>query len=705
MPDQGPGAGVERASDFSTSVARWDAELRAAEKVYEKWRKDAKRISDRYTLEKRRKSTVAGQDELIGDFNILHSNVQTMQPAIFGKEPVPVVSRRHADRDPIGRIAAEVLERAVKTEMEGDGFDVTMGMVTQDLLLVGRGVAWVRYMPDIRELPDGEEVVAGARTPMDYVNWGNFLHSPKETWAEVASDGWVARAVSMTRDQGLQRFGEVFKEVPLGETGPGMEDKELSEDMREVIGRARVWEVWDMATRRAIWICREYQDRVLDEQDDPLSLKGFFPCAMPAFGTKSNMRLVPTPDYLQYEKLADELDEQTAKISILTSALRVRGVYPQAMEGIGRLLEEDDEGNKLIGITNWAAFEGRQLEEIVKFLPLKQIAEALVALYDARARTKETLYEVSGLSDIMRGQVDPREKLGQSRLKGQFASQRLQAKIQTIERCARDTIAIKAEIMAEHYPPDLLRELSGFDFLPEVEELPPHLSEMLFEQAIQLLRNDKLRGFRIDVETNSTILVDDEEEKQKRIEFLESFGTFIERSLPLAMQVPETAPMLLDMLKFVARSFRAGRQLEASIEQMVEQIKQKLDAPPEEPQPDPAAEAEAAKAQQQMELEQQKGQIEIQSAQAKAQSEMQVTQANAQATMMAAQAKVQQLREKTAADQEKAQIDAQMAEAEIELKIAEMDIEREKLAMDLEAQRQQALIAIATPQPGGTETK
>ena len=733
MADTGPGYGVERPSDFGTSVARWDAELKASEKVTEQWRKDSKRISERYTLESRKGAGGGWYDDetLVGDFNILHSNVQTMMPAIFGQEPIPVVMRRHADRDPIGRLAAEILERALKTELEGDTFDVTMNSVTQDLLLCGRGVPWVRYVPDLVEV-EGQETLAGAKTPIDYVLWTDFLHAPKANWSEVTNDGWVARRVSMTRDQGLQRFGEIFREVPLGEAGPGMERKELTDDEQEVIGRASVWEIWDMATRSVIWICRDYQDKVLDQREDPLSLENFFPCPMPAFGTMSNMKLVPTPDYLQYEKLANELDDQTQRISILTSALRVAGIYDQSMEGLGRLLADDEtDKNVMIPVTNYAAIQNRGIDGVVQFLPLQAIAEALIGLYDARDRTKQVLYEVSGLSDIMRGQVDPREKLGQSRLKGQFASQRLQSKIKTIERCSRDALAIKAEIMAEHYPPDMLRNLSGFDFMPEVEQLreqqaaeqeaaqaqweeqamqaqqqgmppppppqmPPDMVEEGFQQAVALLKDEKTRGFRIDIETNSTVLIDDDEEKQRRIEFIESSGNFLERALPVAMQVPQLAPLMMDMLMFSVRGFRAGRQLESAFEQAIEQLKQQAQQPPEEPQPDPAAEAQMQAAQQQMQLDQQKGQVEMAVTQAKAQGEIQTTQAQTQAKMIEAQGKIREAEAKAQGEREKAEIDQALTAAEIETKIMELDIEREKLTMQIEAQRQQALLGIAT---------
>ena len=86
-----------------------------------------------------------------------------MMPAVFGREPIPMVFRRHADRDPVGRIAAQILERALKTELEHDYFEDTMKSVTQDVLLCGRGVTWVRFEPHFAEGAGGADPGDGRR--------------------------------------------------------------------------------------------------------------------------------------------------------------------------------------------------------------------------------------------------------------------------------------------------------------------------------------------------------------------------------------------------------------------------------------------------------------------------------------------------------------------------------------------------------------
>ena len=689
MTDGAAGPGVERPADFQSTVARWDAELKSAERATEQWRTDARRIANRYILEGRRVGGSGGDDFLRPsnrEFNILHSNIQTLLPAVFGQEPVAVARRRHRDSDPVGRVAAEIMERALKTEMEGDRFYDTMRRVTQDLLLVARGVSWVRFKPTIVNEDNPSDPknplkrVVAVRTPIDYVVWLDFLHAPKNTWAEVAEAGWVARRVSMTRDEGIARFGEVFSQVPLSDDRDS--DENDAAEIREVIGKANVWEIWDASTRTAIWLCRDYADSVLDERSDPLGLDEFFPCPCPAFGSLPNNKLVPTPDYLQYENLADQLDQQTYRIGVLVDAVRVTGVYDATLEGIGRMLEDDTvDKNQLIGIENFDALTGRTMEDVVKFLPLKDIVAAIIALYDARERTKQVLYEVSGLSDILRGNVDNKyEKLGQSRIKGQFASQRIQHKSRTIEECARDTIRIKAEIMVEHYDPSFLRQLSGFDFIPEIAELREKgeegaaVAERLFDAAITLLKNEKMRGFRIDVETNSTVVTDDDSEKEGRVEFLRAAGEFLERALPIGLQVPALVPLVGDMLLFSVRGFRAGRQLESAFEEAVEALKAQAGAAAG--QGDPAGDGERQKAQ----------------------AEADKIQAQTQAATQKAQIDMARTRMKAEADLKKIEAEIVATEAELEATLAEVEAKKAALTEETEARRQAALIDVAKTQ-------
>ena len=269
-----------------------------------------------------------------------------------------------------------------------------------------------------------------------------------------------------------------------------------------------------------------------------------------------------------------------------------------------------------------------------------------------------------------------------------------------IEMVVRDTLRIQAEILCERFAPDKLRELSGFDFMPEVINIREQAGEqgdqfvdMAFEAVAKLLKDEKTRGFRLDIETDSTAAADQDAEKERRVEFLTAVGGFMQQSLEVAQVAPQMVPLMGEMLLFGVRGFRAGRPLESAIEDMVRQSKQQQEQQQGEEQPDPAAEAEAAKAQAEGEKAQadsQGAQIKLQAAQGKAQTDQQ----GAQIKLATSQTKAQVDQQKMIAELEQSQLQLQVA-----LKKAEADIE--KLEIERTVARQKALTAVAA---GGNDS-
>ncbi len=166
--------------------------------------------------------------------------------------------------------------------------------------------------------------------------------------------------------------------------------------------------------------------------------------------------------------------------------------------------------------------------------------------------------------------------------------------------------------------------------MPETPEQKEQRKVELIASAIALLRQDKLRGFRIDIETDSTVQGDAQMEKAQRIEFVEGVTKFIEAAGQVAQTLPEFTPLAAKMLGFAVRGFRVGRDLESAIEDFCDSVeqkaKQKENTPP---QPTPEmieAQAKAALAQHQIQSESQQNQID----QMKAQAEVQAQQVEAQ---------------------------------------------------------------------------
>lgn len=590
----------------------WTVALELAKKDQEKFILRGEKIVKRYRDERGEVDETTAYKK----YNILWSNIRTLFPAVYAKKPKAQVERRYKDSDPAARAASMIIERSLQYEIDHyPDYDAALRGAVLDRLLPGRGVAWIRFEAGDQITDD----VQGSRklecTPTDYVFWKDFRHSPARTWEEVT---WVARLVYMTDDEGKARFGDAWKNIPLTHEPVGLDDGVNSGDA-DAMKKAKVWEIWDKSTLKVYWKA-EGVEALLDERDDPLGLDGFFPCPKPLFATMSSDTLVPIPDYAEYQDQATELDELTQRIAMLVKAVKVVGVYDASQTGVQRMLQEGTD-NTLIPVDTWAAFgEKGGLKGVVDFLPIDMVITALNELYKAREACKQVIYEVTGLSDIIRGASVASETATAQQIKSQYASLRLKEMQTDVARFATDLLQMKAQIMCDLYAPETLIEMSGIALTGD---------EALIPKAMELIKNESLRNYRIEIATDSMVELDEQEEKAARTEYITAVGTFLRESVQAP---PELRPVLGEMLMFLSRAFKAGRPVESALEQALAQMSQ-----PKPPQPSP----EEQKLQAETQLEQQRMQAEQQAEAQRMQIEQQREVARAQADMAIEQARMQ----------------------------------------------------------------
>jgi hypothetical protein len=640
---------------------KWLAELKLAKREDEKFIERGDRIIRRYRDDRKNFTTYGRR------FNILWSNIQTMMPALYGKTPRAEVSRRWKDSDPVGRTASVIIERCLQYEIDKGDFDASMRLAILDRLLPGRGTVWVRF--EEKELAQPVDALPGEEggeaqvmpnapykyecTPVDYVFWKDVRYSPARCWDEVT---WIARRVYMSQEDGIKRFGEDFKQVPLTHEPVGLDEMEkMGVEGLDDMKKAVVWEIWSKTTKQVFWVSEGYS-KTLDIKDDPLGLDSFWPCPKPLFATQTTETLVPIPDYSLYQDQAEEIDMLTNRIAKLVEAVKVVGVYDASQQSVQRMLSEGVD-NQLISVDTWAAFaEKGGLKGVVDFMPLDSVLQALRECYAAREQAKQVVYEITGISDIIRGSTIASETAAAQQIKSQYASLRIKPRQTEVAQFASEVLRIKAQIMCDFYAPQTLVEMSG---------IMGTMDAQYAEQAIMLLKSEPARGFRIEVASDSLVEMDEATEKQSRIEFLGAVGQFMDRALPVTQQVPELAPLMGEMLMFGVRAFKGGRMMESAFDEAMAKLN--APKPPEQPQPDP----EQMKAEAMMQVEQGKMQLE----QAKIQTQGQIEQFKAQQAKELEQMRQEyesareQVRQE--AETQRLQMKAQI-EAETKLQIAEM---------------------------------
>ena len=664
----------------------WYKTIMGYERSYKRWEARVDRIVKKYKDDSRYDRNPNAR------FNILWSNVQTIQPAIFARLPRPDVSRRFRDNDPIGRVASMMLERALEFEIEHYGdYKSAMNNAVLDRLLGGRGVAWVRYEPHIvgeGEPDDGLEVTEDADEaetemgmenedqerieyeccPVDYVHWRDFGHTIARTWEEVTA---VWRRVYMSRPALVERFGEdLGYQIPL-DTKP--DDLKQSYKSDDGVYEAVIYEVWDKETGKVLWISKSL-GKIVDERDDPLGLENFWPCPKPLYATLTTDSLEPIPDFTIYQDQARELDVLCDRIDGLINALKVRGVYDASASELQRLFSEG-ENTTMIPVSNWMAFAEKQgMKGAIDLVDLTPFASALMSCYQAMEQVKGQIYELMGIADIQRGQTDPSETLGAQIIKSNNAAGRLKTQQHAVVDFATSLLSIKAQIICNHFTDDTLVKISGAMQLSDQDKA-------LIPQAIQLLRDECAKNFRIEVTSDSMIYQDEQQEKQDRMAFLQAVGGFFQQAVPLVQSQPELAPMAIEMLKFGVTAFKAGKQLEGIIDETADKLRQQ--AKQAEGQPKPPT-PEVQKMQMQMQIEQAKMQASQASEQAKAQAEAQKLQMESQLEQQKMQMQMQLEKAKQEYQAQENQLKFQLEnernqrEAQFTAQIEQMKIESSK---------------------------
>jgi hypothetical protein len=629
----------------------WRMEIESARKFEREWRREGVAIVERY----RGNRSPDDSNSYLAlprqkQFNILWSNTETLKSAILSATPEPVVRRRFLDKDPVGRAASEVLERALSFLVEDTDFDDSVGAARDDMLLPGRGTVRVVYEADFDRVDvppivdafgmavvdedgapvyaEGVEVdedggyveeIGDQRVYLGYIYWQDVLISPARRWDDVR---WIAIRHRMTRAELRERFGTEGIHIPLtNEALPGDEAIPLKKDPndQQVIKRATVWEIWDHTNKRQVWMADGASD-VLLEEDDPLGLDGFFPIPKPLLSITTTDTMVPVPEFMIYKAQADELDRVTSRISSLIEALKVRGLYAGTIKAFEDLLSDGDE-NKLYPLEDWQALlDGGGLDRMIAYLPIEKIAQVVAGLVNYREQLKQEIFELTGMSDLIRGSSNPSETATAQKLKSSFGMMRMTPRQRPMQEFIRGGLRLLAEIVSEHFTQKNLLRMTGLD-LPDQEKkmqaqmqaqaaqaqqqpVPDEVTQILesptWEDVIALLRRERLREFRISVSTESMVSADQEADKQNITEFMKVSTDFLTATIQMAQVAPETANLNLEIYKFAARRFKASRELESVIDDTAEQIssrvRQQMNAPPQPSPEQIRAQAEEKKA-------------------------------------------------------------------------------------------------------------
>jgi len=617
----------------------WLAQIEFATKKVKQWRARGDQIVRRYKNKKQEISSSAptvamGQKRM----NFVWANVQTQKPILYANTPKPNVTRRNKDKDPVGRWAAIVLERVLANTLDMQDFDHVLNQDIENLLLPGYACSMVEYIPQV----EGDQV-GWQEARLRYVHWKDQLTNPARFWQEVWWWGYVSY---LTRDEVKKAYGQkIGALIAL--------DHKASKDADDSMSKATVWCIWDSKQKKVIHISTGYTSGPLGVYDPPVNFEDFFPIPRPLFATTATDSTIPIPDLDQYQDQVDEIDMYTQRIYVLGRSLRVRGLYPADMSSVKQMMDNANDAD-MIPIENWAMLGERGGgQNLVAWFPVEQIVKVLVQCHENRDKAIQSMYEVTGISDIIRGQSDPNETLGAQQLKSQFSGVRIRERQRDVQRYSRQILRHMASIIGQHFELPVIQKMSGVPLMTQQqvqmvqqgaqvwqqynqiaqqaqqmgqppppppgipqpdEDMIEQAQEPTWEMVMSLLRDEKLRGFVIDVETDSTIEADQMQQQQKAEQFLTAVTQYCAAWAQILPVAPDLADLAGEMLISAARLFKMGDTLETVIEEAVEKLEKKAEMPPP---PNPQMQADQMKAQ----ADVQTAQIGTQTAQIKAHAE------------------------------------------------------------------------------------
>lgn len=607
--------------DAQTPVQIWLAEIQSALRREKAFRKVGKRVVKLYEAGASNEAEAAQTP-----FNILYSNTDTLLPALYNAVPRPVVQRRYKDESPLGKEAAKVGQRLLEFQLEAsdpeyESFDDLMQLSVLQALVPGRGVVQFKYEAsfeketslddadtigqDAEEFDEIEasetatgdpsaphqfESVSGEDVVAEGCPWDYFIHGYARTWKEVP---WAAFRYDMTKEELVKNFGEIAAAIEI-EADENDSEPSFDGENKRRLPSVEVWKIWDKSSKKVLFVSECYRDGFLKEVDDPLGLSGFFPFPEPLTFFPKLSSLTPTALYVQYESQAEELNVVTTRIKSLTKAMKIRGGYDSTIQEVERILTSDD--NTLIPLENIAALgDQRGIDKAVFFIPIEKYFPVLQQLLAQRQAIKQVIYEITGVSDILRGASVASETATAQNIKNQWGTLRLKRMQKRVARYACDCLRLILEISVKHFSVETIRQMTGLPYPTRAEQQqaqaamqelqvagaasgqpvqpPPELAKVLgtptWEDILEVLRNDLQRAYKIDIQTNSTVDAEATEDKANIAEFMNALAQFFNAIAPAVQAGALPFEAAKTLLLAIVRRFRFGPEVEDELLKMV----------------------------------------------------------------------------------------------------------------------------------------
>lgn len=549
-------------------------------------------------------------------FPLFWSSIKNLQPAYYARTPETVARRMYESEDHVARVACLILERLSKYSMSQYPIDDAMIHATLDFLIADKATARI-YLEEIREKfteeiqvylvaegsyidansgevipedaeialqPDGitytakveREQLVKVCTDVLPVPFSDILHTPNaQSWCDVKT---VAFRLWLDKQDFVDKFGiDKLKNVVFNKQEQKSDSVTKNENeaqpSQDVGNGIEIWEIWDKPTKKVIYLAK---NEILQVLKDPYELRDFFPCAPFILGTKPPKSLYPTPMYKQLEPMIDQLHRLFTRITKMTSGLRRRGIADKAMTDVIEAINQLEDF-EIIGSSHFQQLVESKAKgtDPIWYLPLAELAQALAEAQELLASYKQLFFEISGVPDVVRGVTDYRETASAQQSKGEFYNVRSSWDQHLIQEMARKLIEMQCDLALARMPEAMIIEVCHLQSLqPEdIQYVSP---------ALQLLKNDKQRSIRIDIETDSLTFVQSAKKQEQKNVIVQTVMEGLKQVASIGKDSPEFLRPAMQMLMMSLRGIDLGKDYEQSVESAMKGLEEasKNPAPP-----------------------------------------------------------------------------------------------------------------------------
>lgn len=610
-----------------------DSDSRDSVQYWRKWVKNAKKAAQSHfnsghdawgefenKQEKVSTNFIQPLEQLRSTYPIYFSAVKTIEPSFYSRTPKLSIKRKFGITDSIALTASLIKERLGDHLVQEAGFDEIMMGAVGDYIHADKATTQLKYTADLESVATQVEVMAAGECYTDKdgaeieeeifqnpdgsyfyngqedraveesqkielltCSFDQILHTPDaETQKQITEKAYF---FSLTKDQAEKRFPNLNMELVQWKTYKSDEDEEHNSRYAHIETNdlyLEGYECWCLETKKVYCYSDQYID-LLEVRDDYYKLKGFFPSPSFIIGSKPSKSLFPTPVFVQLYGQIKQLNSIAARLPNLIDSIRRRAIAAPGMEDLVTALNSLDDAEFVTSpeLTRMVA-EGGKLQDSIFFVPVQELVQSISELQALKETFKSEFYEFFGLPQVLRGQSDPLDGAETVRRQQSAGNDRFRYMKKQVRVLARDSIEMMCDLALYVYGDKKIANIVGLRYMNPQDQ-------QRFSEALAMLRDDKERVIRLEIETDSMSFVDEalEMEKMEKVTAVVSRGM---QEISGLLQVdPGLAEVSLKIMLMTLENIAPGRSImddiRQSINDLIEDAKEAKENPPE-PQPD-----------------------------------------------------------------------------------------------------------------------